>query len=52
MAQEGMCMLWFKFYFADNHWADLFSLLLGEDISRDYEGKKRERKRCNENISA
>ena len=43
MAQEEICTLWFTFSAADNHWVDLFSLLLGEDIARAYEVKMRKK---------
>ena len=44
MAKEGICTLWFTFSAADNHWVDLFSLLLGDDIARAYEGKNEKEK--------
>jgi hypothetical protein len=44
IAQEGMCTLWFTFSAADNHWKDLFRLILGDRESSTYENKNEKEK--------
>jgi hypothetical protein len=42
--QEGMCTLWFTFSAADNHWKDLFRLILGDSESFRYHNKNEKEK--------
>ena len=44
LAQEGMCTFWFTFSAADNHWTDLFRLILGDNESRLYHNKSEDDK--------
>ena len=44
IAQEGMCTLWFTFSAADNHWKDLFRLILGESEASCYKDKNEKEK--------
>jgi hypothetical protein len=44
LIEEGICTFWFTCSAADNHWKDLFRLILGDAECLSYENKNEEEK--------